>query len=87
MDNVLAEIEALKARWMTGADTAGVGPEGWQELDPLAQLALAGQFVRIATRPAAAGETTVRPELPALDLPHWPKPTAHFCAALWKARM
>ncbi|MHA3916333.1 DUF5691 domain-containing protein [Halovulum sp. GXIMD14793] len=66
---MLSDIEALKARWMTGADTAGAGPEDWQDMDPLAQLALAGQFTRIATRPGDASKTSVRPELPSLALP------------------
>lgn len=74
MDDLLTEIEALKARWMTGASTKGVGPKDWQHLDPLAQLALAGQFILVATYPVGdAEEQTIREELPALALPALPE--------------
>ena len=73
MDKVVAEIESMKARWMTGGAAAGLGPGDWQEMDELALLALAGQFTRIAMRPATASGTTLRPDIPDLGLPPMPE--------------
>lgn len=69
MDKLLQEIDALKARWMTGGDSAGLGPKDWQGMDDLSLLAMAGQFSRIATRPGTQMALTSRPDLPDLGLP------------------
>jgi len=66
MPNQMAQIEALKAQWMTGSVTPSTGP--WPELDELSRLALTGQYLRIATRPASAAKVTIAPEIPTLPL-------------------
>ncbi|MEM9341794.1 MAG: DUF5691 domain-containing protein [Pseudomonadota bacterium] len=73
MDSPAAQIDALKARWMTGATTSGVGPEEWQGLDELSLLALAGQFARVATHPGTSAPLTPRPDIPALPLKPLPE--------------
>lgn len=74
MDRLLAEIDVLKARWMTGGAGDAAGPEAWHGIDELGQLALAGQFLRTATRPAAARSPAFAPEIPALPLAPLPEP-------------
>lgn len=69
MDDVLAEVDALKARWMTGGSAAGQGPANWRDLDELSLLAMTGQYTRMATRPQANDGGTIRAPLPRLALP------------------
>ena len=71
MDEIAQQLDAMKARWMTGGAASGAGPAAWQGLDALSQLALAGQFQRVAMRPAAP-EVTPRPDLPELAVPPLP---------------
>lgn len=66
MTDPMAQIEALKTQWMTGSATPGTGP--WPHLDELSRLALTGQYLRIATRPASAAKVTIAPEIPTLPL-------------------
>ena len=73
MDEIVQQLDALKARWMTGGAVSGAGPAAWQDLDALSQLALAGQFQRVAMRPADPGTATPRPDLPELDQPPLPE--------------
>ena len=73
MDKILAEIDKLKACWMTGGDSLGLGPEDWQGMDDLSLLALAGQFTRFATRPGTKAKLISRPDLPDIPL----APMAH----------
>ncbi len=68
MDKMLAEIDNLKARWMTGGETAELAPTDWQGMDELSLLAMAGQFTRIATRPGTQARLTPRPDLPDIPL-------------------
>ena len=72
MDEIVQQLDALKAQWMTGGAGSGAGPAAWRDLDALSQLALAGQFRRIAMRPAEPGTTVLRPDLPELDQPPLP---------------
>ena len=73
MDEILRDIEGLKARWMTGGSAIGQAPKAWQGVDELGLLALTGQFSRIALRPATAPDTTQRPDIPALALQPMPE--------------
>ncbi len=71
------QLEDVKARWMTGGSAAGACPEPWRaalgDRPDLDLLALAGQFTRLATRPAPAGPLAERPLLPRLALPPLPQ--------------
>lgn len=70
MRDLVADIEALKTQWMTGSATAGSGP--WSDIDELGRLALTGQYLRIATRPASVVKVTIAPEIPTLPLAPMP---------------
>ncbi len=72
MHKTLDDINALKARWMTGSGNEKACPQEWEGLDELSLLALAGQFSRIATRPVSPGDLQVRPDIPSLPLPTMP---------------
>lgn len=78
MREIAAQLEDAKARWMTGGSAAGACPEAWREAlgatPDLALLALAGQFTRLATRPAPSIRPEPRPVLPRLALPPLPEP-------------
>jgi len=67
------QIEAAKARWMTGGSAEAACPEAWRAAlgttPDLALLALIGQFTHLATQPALAGAPRARALLPPLALP------------------
>ncbi|MEM1345695.1 MAG: hypothetical protein AAGI34_14100, partial [Pseudomonadota bacterium] len=67
-------VERLKAAWVTGASATAQAPKAWGALaeDELATLALAGQALRVALRPAPPPLTDV-PDLPRLALPPLPE--------------
>lgn len=73
MDKLQNDIEALKAGWMTGNTVASACPAEWQGLDTLSLVAVAGQFNRIATRPASPDTIELRVELPSLPLKPMPE--------------
>ncbi len=76
-------LPKIKNRWMIGAVTADVVPEAWQEtiqgaqgngLDAeLAVLALTGQLLQVAYRPANGQPLLVEQPLPVLELPPLPE--------------
>lgn len=73
MHKTLDEMDALKACWMTGGTSDKLCPEQWQGFNELSRLAIAGQFTRIATRPASPDGFELRPEIPPLSLPVMPE--------------
>lgn len=81
MDELSASLERLKGRWMTGGGAVEQAPADWRALtdgvDPLeAELrlvALAGQALEIALRPAPPPSLAERPPLPTLAAPSLPE--------------
>lgn len=71
------DIEKLIAMWVNGVSARKTAPESWQAAldgvnDPEAELrllALAGQSLRVASRPQADAKLELKPELPELALP------------------
>lgn len=76
MPNLTAQIDDMKARWMTGGSGEAACPDGWQnalgEAPNLTLLALAGQYTRLATAPSIS-DLTQRRALPKLALPTMPE--------------
>lgn len=89
MHELEAQIEAMKACWMTGGSALSASPQTWRDQlgdhPELALLALAGQFTRIATRPAL-GKTSKRALLPKLALSPLPEETRPLFRRLVEAK-
>lgn len=80
MHDFLAQLEAVKARWMVGGEAAQTCPEPWREAlgdqPELDLLALTGAFSALALHPEFAGKATERALLPKIPLAPLPAQAA-----------